>query len=66
MLLLPTTDFDLKVLAMNKSKFAEIGCTVLVSTPQVIDTCQDKRQTYKFLIGHGFDTPVTMSTGGSF
>jgi carbamoyl-phosphate synthase large subunit len=65
MLLVPTTDLDLKVLAINKSKFAEIGCKVLVSQPQVIDISQDKRETYKFLIGHGFDTPVTMSAGSA-
>jgi carbamoyl-phosphate synthase large subunit len=62
-LLVPTVDWDLKVLSLNKSKFAEIGCTVLVSQPQVIDICQDKRQTYKFFISGGFDTPVTMTPG---
>ncbi len=60
-LLVPTVDLDLKVLAQNKTKFAEMGCCVLVSTPQVVDICQDKRKTYRFLTQNGFDTPVTMS-----
>jgi len=60
-LLVPTVDLDLKLLARNKPKFAAMGCCVLVSTPGVVDICQDKRKTYSFLIKNGFDTPVTMS-----
>jgi carbamoyl-phosphate synthase large subunit len=60
-LLIPTVDLDLKLLAQNKPKFAAIGCCVLVSTPDVIDICQDKRKTYRFLLRNGFNTPVTMS-----
>ncbi len=60
-LLVPTVDLDLKVLARNKAKFADIGCCVLVSNPDVVDICQDKRKTYRFLIRNGFDTPLTMS-----
>jgi carbamoyl-phosphate synthase large subunit len=60
-LLIPTVDLDLKLLAQNKPKFAAIGCCVLVSTPDVIDICQDKRKTFRFLLRNGFNTPVTMS-----
>ena len=60
-LLVPTVDLDLKLLAQNKSKFAAMGCCALVSPPEVIDICQDKRKTCSFLIKNGFDTPVTMS-----
>jgi len=60
-LLVPTVDLDLKVLAQNKAKFAALGCRVLVSTPEIVDICQDKRKTYRFLVKNGFDTPVTMS-----
>lgn len=60
-LLVPTVDLDLKLLAVNKAKFAKLGCCVLISKPKVIDICQDKRKTYKFLTKSGFDTPVTMS-----
>ncbi|MFH1719164.1 MAG: ATP-grasp domain-containing protein [Planctomycetota bacterium] len=62
-LLVPTVDLDLKALARNKSRFANLGCRVLVSDPHVIDTCQDKRKTYKFLLKNGFDTPATISIG---
>ena len=60
-LLIPTVDLDLKHLAQNKSKFATLGCRVLVSDPQVIDICQDKRKTHKFLLKNNFDTPITIS-----
>jgi len=60
-LLVPTVDLDLKLLAQNKSKFAGLGCRVLVSDPEVIDICQDKRKTYKFLLKNNFDTPATIS-----
>ena len=64
-LLVPTVDLDLKLLAQNKSKFAAIGCRVLVSTPDVLNICQDKRKTYRFLLKNGFDTPVTMSVNSA-
>lgn len=60
-LLIPTVDLDLKRLSQNKLKFAALGCRVLVSNPKVIDICQDKRKTYKFLLENHFDTPATMS-----
>ncbi|MFC1794947.1 ATP-grasp domain-containing protein, partial [Planctomycetota bacterium] len=60
-LLIPTVDLDLKRLAKNKSKFAAMDCRVLVSDPEVIDICQDKRKTYRFLLKNSFDTPLTMS-----
>jgi len=60
-LLVPTVDLDLKILAKNRPKFTEMGCCVLVSTPDVVDICQDKRKTYHFLLKNEFDTPVTMS-----
>ncbi|MBN1803944.1 MAG: ATP-grasp domain-containing protein [Sedimentisphaerales bacterium] len=60
-LLIPTVDLDLKILALNKPRFTSLGCRVLVSTPDVIDICQDKRKTCRFLIKNGFDTPDTMN-----
>jgi len=61
-LLVPTVDLDLKLLAQNKPKFAAMGCRVLISDPEVIDICQDKRKTYRFLLKNNFDTPATVST----
>ena len=60
-LLVPTVDFDLPILAENREKFAAAGCTVLVSKPEAVNICQDKRETFKFLVKNGFDTPETFS-----
>lgn len=60
-LLIPTVDLDLKILAKNKPKFAKEGCKVLVSSPDVVEICQDKRKTYRFLNKNSFDTPMTIS-----
>jgi carbamoyl-phosphate synthase large subunit len=60
-LLVPTVDLDLALLARHKPQFEELGCRVLVSNPEVIDTCRDKRRTFEFLMQNGFDTPKTMS-----
>jgi carbamoyl-phosphate synthase large subunit len=60
-LLIPTVDLDLDLLARNKSKFEALGCQALVSAPRVVDICQDKRKTYRFLLENGFGGPVTMS-----
>jgi carbamoyl-phosphate synthase large subunit len=59
-LLVPTVDLDLKVLSEHRGRFESLGCRVLVSGPKVIDICQDKRLTYRFLTRHGFDTPRTV------
>ena len=60
-LLVPTTDLDLRSLAQHKPQFERLGCCVLVSDPDVIDACQDKRRTFGFLKKNGFGTPATMS-----
>ena len=60
-LLVPTIDLDLRLLAGHRRRFESCGCRVLVSDPEVIDICQDKRRTYGFLKRRGFDGPVTQS-----
>jgi carbamoyl-phosphate synthase large subunit len=60
-LVVPTVDLDLGLLARHKPRFEALDCRVLVSDPDVIDTCQDKRRTFGFLTKYGFDTPATMS-----
>ena len=60
-LLIPTVDLDLAIWARHRTKLARTGCTALISTPKVVQICQDKRLTYEFLKKHGFDTPKTIS-----
>lgn len=58
-LLLSLFDIDLLVLARNKERFAQIGTRVIVSAPELIETCNDKWKTYLFLKEHGFLVPKT-------
>jgi carbamoyl-phosphate synthase large subunit len=60
-LLVPTVDLDLPVWAEHREELAGMGCTALISTPEVVITCQDKRLMFRFLREHGFDTPETYS-----
>ena len=57
-LIVPTVDLDLALLARHQPRFADLGGRVLVSNPDVIDTCQDKRRTFGFLTKNGFRTPL--------
>ncbi|HEY1025858.1 MAG TPA: ATP-grasp domain-containing protein [Sphingobacteriaceae bacterium] len=52
-------DLELPIISYNKSLFAEIGATVIVSDTAVIDTCFDKWKTQLFLTKLGINTPKT-------
>ena len=55
--LFPLLDPELPLLAEARGKFAEIGTTVVISSPQVMDTAIDKLRTATFLEENGFRTP---------
>jgi carbamoylphosphate synthase large subunit/ribosomal protein S18 acetylase RimI-like enzyme len=52
-------DIDLPILSKNKQLFNDIGVQVVVSDNAVIDICNDKLKTYKFLMRNGFHAPKT-------
>ena len=56
-LVVPTIDPDLTVWAKYTTELENSGCKILISSPEVIDICQDKRLTNSFLTSNGFDTP---------
>ena len=56
-LLVPLIDTELLPLAETRERFAQVGTTVLVSSPEVVRITMDKRLTHRFLMEHGFDTP---------
>ena len=60
-LVVPTLDTDLAIWASHREELLEQGCRVLISTPEVIDICQDKRSTYNFMLANGFSTPEVFS-----
>jgi carbamoylphosphate synthase large subunit len=52
-------DVDLPILSANRQSFEDIGVRVIVSDEAVINVCNDKWETYKFLISNGFNAPKT-------
>lgn len=60
-LLFPGLDAELPILAREAQRFREIGVTPIVSSPEVVDICDDKLLTYEFLRQHGLNAPATMA-----
>ena len=52
-------DVDLPILSQNKGLFTSIGVQVIISEKSVINICNDKFETYKFLMDNKFNAPRT-------
>lgn len=52
-------DIDLPILSKNKKRFEDVGIKIIVSDINVIDICNDKYKTYKFLKDNGFNVKKT-------
>ncbi|HEY9670758.1 MAG TPA: ATP-grasp domain-containing protein [Waterburya sp.] len=58
-LLIPLNDLELPLLARERDRFLKIGTLVIISSPEVIDTCYDKWATFQFLKSQGIPTAKT-------
>lgn len=58
-ILIPTIDTDLMLLSEHKNEFENIGTKVLVSAPDKIKVCRDKRLTGDFFKKCGLNAPPT-------
>ena len=58
-LLISLHDLELPILAEQRDRFAEIGTTLAVSSPEVINICFDKWATFQFLTSHHIPTAKT-------
>lgn len=58
-LLFPGLDAELAVLAINREVFEEIGTTVIVSSPDVVELSDDKQKMYDSLKNLGIPIPFT-------
>lgn len=58
-LLIPTIDTDLLLLAEHTAEFENVGTTVLVSAPEKISICRDKRKTSDYFRSVGLSAPDT-------
>jgi len=52
-LLVPLTDLDLRSLARQQDKFAELGCTVMIGSEATVQLCRDKARTSALLQAAG-------------
>lgn len=60
--IVPTIDTELMVLAKNKRLFASHGIDVIVSDPELIALCRDKRLSADWLQSLGFRVPQTIKS----
>lgn len=60
-LVIPTIDTELQTLAVHRERFAEEGVQVVVSSPEFVRLCRDKRLTNGLFKGLGVDTPRLVS-----
>lgn len=60
-LIIPTIDTHLQILADNRDRFAERKVKVLISSPEMVGMCRDKRLTSRFFAECGLYTPMPVS-----
>lgn len=58
-ILISLNDLELPILADNKERFESIGVKLIVSSPEVIDTCFDKYKTAQWVESIGLNAPKT-------
>ncbi len=58
-LLIPTRDGELLLFAKNKDRFEKQGTHVMLSSLEVIETCNDKYRFYQFLSKSNISSPKT-------
>ncbi len=56
-LIVPTIDTELMFYAENRQRFADLGTTLCVSSPQTIEIGADKAKTHAWMIEHGHPVP---------
>ncbi len=56
-LIIPLSDLDLMPLSLNKLKFKKINCDIIISNPNIIKICEDKKDLNKFLKKNNFKSP---------
>jgi carbamoyl-phosphate synthase large subunit len=59
-LIFPGHDIELIPLSAHAARFAAAGVTAVVSSPEVIEICDDKLLTHRFLKKHGLPAPWTV------
>lgn len=58
-IVLSLIDPELSLLAANSEEFAKIGVLIVGSNENLCNLCLDKLEMYAWLVGHGYQTPLT-------
>lgn len=58
-LLIPLLDTELIKLSKAREEFKSAGCHVVISSPEIVETCRDKLACYQHFARHNIDTPAT-------
>lgn len=59
----PGLDAELPILSKSIERFRAIGTTVIVSTPEVVEICDNKLLTFRFLSKNNITVPKTLDLG---
>jgi len=62
--LFPGLDMELPILARAAGRFREAGVVPILSSPDIVDLADDKLETARFLVSHGFPAPRTRELAG--
>ena len=60
-LFIPIFDLEFPLIARERRRFEALGCQVAISSPETIETCNDKVQTARFFAANGFPAPPLVS-----
>ncbi len=60
-MVIPTIDTDLQILAEHAADFANVGCKVLISSPEMVRICRDKNYTSQFFADCGLHAPMPVN-----
>lgn len=58
-LLVPVTDLDLMQLSEHREQFQQLGCTVMIGSPEIVSACRDKARTMDLVRRAGLETIPT-------
>ena len=57
--IIPIHDQELMKIAENAQEFKDLGCTLVLSSKETIEKCNDKYKTYEFFLRNKVKTPLT-------
>lgn len=60
-MVIPTIDTELKILSLHIDNFKDYGIDIIISSPELVEICRDKRRVNELFVKCGIDIPKQMS-----